>query len=148
MPSVEIPTAIHTFISPSLNLNGLAAFTIEFQLPREGVMQPNLKLNRLPRRFPVGTTYVVEGQGGEHGQLLVSSRHLVLPGGQRIEIAADCGSPPSCAVVGVPRRDRVSQSSRSGGRRFGRSSVLTTTPARYRITSGTRISSTQCDTPN
>ena len=38
LPSVEIPTAIHTFISPSLNLNELAAFTIEFQLPREGVM--------------------------------------------------------------------------------------------------------------
>jgi hypothetical protein len=47
MPSVQIPTAIHTFISPSVNLNGLAAFTIEFQLPREGVMQPSLKLNRL-----------------------------------------------------------------------------------------------------
>jgi hypothetical protein len=29
MPSVQIPTAIHTFISPSLNLNGLAAFAIE-----------------------------------------------------------------------------------------------------------------------
>ena len=42
---------------------------------------------RLPKRFPVGTTYVVEGQGGEHGQLLVSSRYVVLPGGQRIEIA-------------------------------------------------------------
>ena len=50
-------------------------------------MQPSLKLNRLPKRFPVGTTYVVEGQGGEHGQLLVSSRYVVLPGGQRIEIA-------------------------------------------------------------
>jgi hypothetical protein len=54
-------------------------------------MPPNHKPNRLPKRFPVGTTYVVEGQGGEHGQLLVSSRYVVLPGGQRIEIAADCG---------------------------------------------------------
>jgi hypothetical protein len=75
------------FISPSWNLNGLVAFTIEFQLPREGVMPQSLKSNRLPKSFPVGTTYVVEGQGGEHGQLLVSSRYVVLPGGQRIEIA-------------------------------------------------------------
>jgi hypothetical protein len=65
----------------------LVAFTIEFQLPREGVMPQSLKSNRLPKSFPVGTTYVVEGQGGEHGQLLVSSRYVVLPGGQRIEIA-------------------------------------------------------------
>ena len=87
-------------------------------------MQPSLKLNRLPKRFPVGTTYVVEGQGGEHGQLLVSSRHLVLPGGQRIEIAADCGRSASLCSRGRSRRDRVSQFSRSGGRRFGRSNVL------------------------
>jgi hypothetical protein len=63
-------------------------------------MPQSLKLNRLPKSFPVGTTYVVEGQGGEHGQLLVSSRYVVLPGG-RIEIAADCGRSASCAVVGV-----------------------------------------------
>jgi len=26
------------------------------------------KANRLPKRFPVGTTYVVEGRGGEDGR--------------------------------------------------------------------------------
>jgi len=79
-------------------------------------MPQSLKLNRLPERFPVGTTYVVEGQGGEHGQLLVSSRYVVLPGGQRIEIAADCGKSSLCSR-GRSRRDRVSHSSRSAGRR-------------------------------
>jgi len=54
-------------------------------------MPQSLKSNRLPKSFPVGTTYVVEGQGGEHGQLLVSSRYVVLPGGQRIEIAEMLG---------------------------------------------------------
>ena len=66
-------------------------------------MPQSLKLNRLPKSFPVGTTYVVEGQGGEHGQLLVSSRHVVLPGGQRIEIAADCGR--SASLSDARRRD-------------------------------------------
>jgi hypothetical protein len=82
-------------------------------------MPQSLKLKRLPERFPVGTTYVVEGQGGEHGQLLVSSRYVVLPGGQRIEIAADCGKSASLCSRGRSRRDRVSQTSRSAGRRFG-----------------------------
>jgi hypothetical protein len=58
-------------------------------------MPSSHKSNRLPKTFPVGTTYVVEGQGGTHGQLLVSSRYVVLPGGQRIEIAADFGKPSS-----------------------------------------------------
>lgn len=43
----------------------------------------------LPKKFPIGTTYVVEGRGGEAGRLEVSSRYLVLPGGQRINLADD-----------------------------------------------------------
>ena len=35
---------------------------------------------RLPRRFPVGATYVVEGYGGEEGNLRVIARYIVLPG--------------------------------------------------------------------
>ncbi|MFY9760587.1 MAG: hypothetical protein WB772_19030 [Xanthobacteraceae bacterium] len=49
------------------------------------------KPNRLPKRFPVGTTYVVEGSGGEHGDLRVFSRYVVLPGGQRINLVDDSG---------------------------------------------------------
>jgi hypothetical protein len=47
------------------------------------------KTSRLPKRFPVGTTYVVEGRGGEDGSLRVFSRYVVLPNGQRINLGAD-----------------------------------------------------------
>ena len=43
----------------------------------------------LPKRFPVGTTYVVEGSGGENGHLRVFSRYVVLPGGRRINLGAN-----------------------------------------------------------
>jgi hypothetical protein len=43
----------------------------------------------LPKRFPVGARYVVEGRGGEDGRLRVFSRYVVLPGGQRINIPSD-----------------------------------------------------------
>lgn len=44
---------------------------------------------RLPRSFPVGTTYVVEGRGGEAGHLQVFSRYVVLPDGKRINLGPD-----------------------------------------------------------
>jgi hypothetical protein len=44
--------------------------------------------SRLPRRFPVGAKYVVEGYGGEKGNLRVIARYVVLPGGGRINIPA------------------------------------------------------------
>jgi len=47
------------------------------------------KPNSLPKRFPVGTTYVVEGHGGEHGDLRIFSRYVVLPGGRRINLTDD-----------------------------------------------------------
>jgi hypothetical protein len=53
------------------------------------------KPNRLPKRFPVGTTYVVEGRGGDEGQLRVVSRYVVFPGGRRIYVADDFGGPAS-----------------------------------------------------
>jgi hypothetical protein len=53
------------------------------------------KPNRLPKRFPIGTTYVLEGRGGEHGDLRVDSRYVVLPGGQRINLASDSAGPRS-----------------------------------------------------
>jgi hypothetical protein len=43
----------------------------------------------LPKRFPVGARYVVEGRGGEDGDLRVFSRYVVLPGGQRINVPSD-----------------------------------------------------------
>ena len=41
---------------------------------------------RLPRRFPVGAKYVVEGYGGKEGRLRVIARYVVLPGGRRINV--------------------------------------------------------------
>ena len=65
------------------------------------------KPNRLPKRFPIGTTYVLEGRGGEHGDLRVYSRFVVLPGGQRINLAGDSGGDfagPASPRVRSPRR--------------------------------------------
>jgi hypothetical protein len=42
---------------------------------------------RLPRQFPIGAKYVVEGHGGAEGQLRVSARYILLPGGQRINVS-------------------------------------------------------------
>ena len=56
-------------------------------------LQGNRKQARLPKRFPIGTTYVVEGRGDPAGQLCVFSRYVVLPSGeldpQRLTVLAD-----------------------------------------------------------
>jgi len=61
------------------------------------------KRARLPKQFPVGTTYVVEGRGGEDGRLRVYSRYLVLPSGERINLGGDSARP---AVARADRRTR------------------------------------------
>ncbi len=66
------------------------------------------KSNRLPKRFPVGTTYVVEGRGGEHGDLRVFSRYVVLPGGQRINLTEDFTGKFASPVSSRARRRRAS----------------------------------------
>jgi hypothetical protein len=38
-------------------------------------------LDRLPRRFPVGTKFVIEGKRGGQGQVQVVSRYLEFPDG-------------------------------------------------------------------
>jgi hypothetical protein len=40
----------------------------------------------LPKHFPVGTVYVVEGRSGQSGRLRVSSRYLIMPGRGRIDL--------------------------------------------------------------
>ena len=67
------------------------------------------KLSRLPKRFPVGTTFVVEGRtvaadGKNDENLRVFSRFVVLPGGQRIDLGGD--------AVTVTRSRRVRRRSR------------------------------------
>ena len=57
--------------------------------------QSHDKSSSLPTRFPVGAKYVVEGRGGEDGQLRVFSRYVVFPDGQRIKLPADLGQLPT-----------------------------------------------------
>src|SRR5580700_10233324 len=93
-------------IGPSDNSRNLAQLagvqTPEFprQSQREGAMR--LPIDRqsspLPKRFPVGARYVVEGRGGEDGHLRVVSRYVVLPGGQRINVPSDLGQPPGLSA--------------------------------------------------
>lgn len=65
------------------------------------------KLSRLPKRFPVGTTFVVEGRtiaanGKNNQQLQVFSRFVVLPGGRRIDLGGDAAA----ATLGRRARGR------------------------------------------
>jgi hypothetical protein len=78
----------------------------------EGVMQllASRKRARLPKRFPVGTTYVVEGRGGKDGHLRVYSRYVVLPSGERINLGGDFARP---ATPPVDRRARSRSASRT-----------------------------------
>lgn len=61
----------------------------------------------LPKKFPIGTTYVVEGRGGEAGALQVYSRYVVLPGGKRINLVDN--SKPKAARAATPRTRRSSR---------------------------------------
>jgi hypothetical protein len=59
----------------------------------------------LPDQLPVGASYVVEGFGGESGNLRVISRYVLMPDGGRINVPADFGLP-------TPRRRSVRQRNR------------------------------------
>jgi len=60
--------------------------------------------SRLPRRFPVGAKYVVEGYGGEKGNLRLIARYIVLPDGRRINVPADLSQPASSRALAFRRR--------------------------------------------
>jgi len=70
----------------------------------------NRSQSRLPQRFPVGAIYVVEGYGGEAGKLSVIARYVVLPGGRRINVAADPALPPSPRALPLRHRPQSKQS--------------------------------------
>jgi hypothetical protein len=63
----------------------------------------------LPKRFPVGARYVVEGRGGEDGHLRVVSRYVVLPGGQRINVPPDPGQPSGISADAARNRQARSR---------------------------------------
>jgi hypothetical protein len=69
----------------------------------------NCTPGRLPRRFPVGATYVVEGYGGEEGNFRVIARYVVLPSGRRINVPADFSSPRAPRALAFRRRSNSKQ---------------------------------------
>jgi len=67
----------------------------------------------LPRRLPVGATYVVEGYGGGAGKLRVIARYLLLPDGNRINVPGDFSRPTSVRpprALAVRRRSHAKRS--------------------------------------
>ncbi len=79
---------------------------------------------RLPRRFPVGATYVVEGYGTQESGLRVIARYVVLPGGRRINVPADlsprASSPRALALRrnGNPKQSQAKSRSARGGKKI------------------------------
>jgi hypothetical protein len=51
------------------------------------------RIPRLPRRFPVGTRYVLEGVPATAGRLRVISRMIVLPDGQAFDLTDEPATP-------------------------------------------------------
>ncbi|HEY2245468.1 MAG TPA: hypothetical protein VGH47_14820 [Xanthobacteraceae bacterium] len=88
-----------TFVSVSPNIRNLheiwGVAACSFHVERGAMpLSERHKLSRLPKRFPVGTTFVVEGRaiaadGKNDENLRVFSRFVVLPGGRRIDLGGD-----------------------------------------------------------
>ncbi len=87
--------------------------------------------SRLPKRFPVGTTFVVEGTGGETGQLRVVARYVVLPDGERINVPVAAAAASEAAM---PRLRRAAACRRGAGdSRREKASKTRTRPHRKKI---------------
>jgi hypothetical protein len=88
------------------------------------------KLRRLPKSFPIGTTYVVEGhvvegQGDEAGgRLQVFSRYVVLPSGQRINLGPNLGGPAVPRAGGSRSRNHGTARGRSKRRLAGAKKMM------------------------
>lgn len=82
------------------------------------------KLSRLPKRLPVGTTYVIEGRGGENGHFRVLSRYVVLPGGRRISLGDDLHGPATSRLRRSTCNAGDRQARRAGKNRLGRTKKI------------------------
>ena len=89
---------------------------------------------RLPKRFPVGTTYVVEGRNGANGHLCVFSRYVVLPGGERINLSTELGS----GTAPIPRRRAGSEAKSQNGAKLRASRAGVTARTRTQTRTKTR----------
>jgi hypothetical protein len=61
----------------------------------------------MPKRFPPGTRYVVEGRATAHGQFRVFARYLVYPDGRRVAVPGDALLPISCCGQATRRSRRT-----------------------------------------
>ncbi len=48
-----------------------------------------MQAGRLPKRFPVGTKYIVEGKSHGEGQVHIFSRYLIFPDGRCLDLPTD-----------------------------------------------------------
>ena len=103
-----------------MHLSGGRGASSQSNSHRSGGQGPS----RLPKRFPVGTTYVVEGCGGENGELRIFSRYLVLPGGQRINLAEDFAGPAAPRARSRSLSRSKNQGQISGKRRSARAKKI------------------------
>ena len=62
---------------------------------------------RLPDRFPVGTHYVVEGVPGNEGELLITSRYVVLPNGTQVTLPVSSPQPVTSRRRPRPAKHRA-----------------------------------------
>jgi hypothetical protein len=64
------------------------------------------QVSSLPRRFPVGTRYVIEGRGGR-----ISLRYLEFPDGRKVELPTDLAARSSSRArarrIGLSTRKSV-----------------------------------------
>jgi hypothetical protein len=73
-------------------------------------------LDRLPRRFPVGTRYVVEGAPGADGEFSITSRMVVLPNGTELSLPPT----PQGLAARMARRARLPARGRDDRKPSGR----------------------------
>ena len=76
-------------------------------------LKTETRSHRLPKSFPVGAVYVVEGTGGAYGRLSVSARYVIMPGGKRIDVPAK----PRDTAAPARRNLRLVSSARAISRR-------------------------------
>jgi len=95
-------------------------------LPIEQPLPMNSRSGSLPKRFPVGAKYVVEGRGGTDGDLRVLSRYVVLPTGRRINVRVDAEltSSPGVQARRRSRNHRKFQNQAAGRPEPGRKKIV------------------------
>jgi hypothetical protein len=65
------------------------------------------KQRKLPARFPVGTRYIIEGEPGTAGKLVVVSRYVLMPNGVRYDLMTPTEAVRPAPPIAGSRRTRV-----------------------------------------